>query len=108
VRPIILHPKARDVIRRFSKEARVRLGRGLFRLQMGEKITLPNSRPMPSVAVGVSELRVRGEDGIFRVFYYTSAPQGVLVFHAFVKKTQRTPPLEIELARKHLKELLDA
>jgi phage-related protein len=75
---------------------------------MGEKITLPNSRPMPSVAVGVSELRVRGEDGIFRVFYYTSAPQGVLVFHAFVKKTQRTPPLEIELARKHLKELLDA
>jgi len=75
---------------------------------MGEKITLPNSRPMPAVAVGVSELRVRGEDGIFRVFYYTSAPQGVLVFHAFVKKTQRTPPFEIELARKHLKELLDA
>ena len=28
-------------------------------------------------------------------------------FHAFVKKTQRTPPLEIELARKRLKELLD-
>jgi phage-related protein len=30
------------------------------------------------------------------------------VFHAFVKKTQRTPPLEMELARKRLKELLDA
>ncbi len=63
---------------------------------------------MPSVAAGVSELRIRGEDGIFRVFYYVAAQQGVLVFHAFVKKTQRTPPLEIELARKHLKELLDA
>jgi hypothetical protein len=33
--------------------------------------------------------------------------QGVLVFHAFVKKTRRTPPLEFELARKRLKELLD-
>jgi phage-related protein len=75
---------------------------------MGEKIAFPNSRPMSTVAVGVSELRVKGGDGIFRVFYYTSAPRGVLVFHAFVKKTQRTPPLEIELARKHLKELLDA
>jgi hypothetical protein len=48
------------------------------------------------------------EDGIYRAFYYTAAPQGILVFHAFVKKTQRTPPLEIELGRKRLKELLDA
>jgi phage-related protein len=42
------------------------------------------------------------------VFYYTAAPEGVLVFHAFAKKTQRTPPLEIELARKRLKELRHA
>ncbi|MGD0048010.1 MAG: type II toxin-antitoxin system RelE/ParE family toxin [Bryobacteraceae bacterium] len=40
-----------------------------------------------------------GEDGIFRVFYYTALSRGILVFHAFVKKTQRTPPLEMELAR---------
>lgn len=63
---------------------------------------------MPGVAAGVSELRIQGEDGSYRVFYYTATRQGVLVFHAFVKKTQRTPPLEIELARKRLKELLDA
>lgn len=68
---------------------------------------MPNSRPMPGVAAGVSELRVSGEDGSIRAFYYTASPQGVLVFHAFVKKTQRTPPLEIELGRKRLKELLD-
>lgn len=57
---------------------------------------------------GVSELRVKGQDGIFRVFYYTASARGVMVFHAFGKKTQKTPPLEIELARKRLKELLDA
>ena len=108
VQPIVLHPKARDAIRRFPKEVRIRLGRGLFRMQLGEQIGMPNSRPMPTVASGVSELRVKGEDCIFRVFYYTASPRGVLVFHAFAKKTQRTPPLEMELARKRLKELLDA
>jgi phage-related protein len=75
---------------------------------MGEQIGMPNSRPMPIVGPGVSELRLKNEDGIFRVFYYTASPQGVLVFHAFVKKTQRTPASEIELAKKRLKEILDA
>jgi phage-related protein len=69
---------------------------------------MPNSRPVPGVAAGVSELRVKGADGNYRAFYYAASSRGVLVFHAFVKKTQRTPPLEIELARKRLKELLDA
>ena len=107
MRAIVFHPKAREVIRRFPKEARTRLGKGLFRLQMGEQIGMPNSRPMSTVA-GVSELRVKAEDGSFRAFYYTASSKGVLVFHAFVKKTQRTPPLEFELARKRLEELLDA
>lgn len=108
MRPIIFHPKARDEIRRFPKEARNRLGRGLFRLQMGESLGMPNARPMPAVSSGVSELRVRGADGVFRVFYYTASSRDVLVFHAFEKRTQKTPLLEIEMARKRLKELLDA
>jgi len=69
---------------------------------------MPNSRPMPDVAAGASELRLKSEDGTYRVFYYTASRRGVLVFHAFRKKTERTPPLEIELARKRLKELVDA
>jgi phage-related protein len=108
MRPIIFHPKARDEIRRFPKEARARLGRGLFRLQIGETLGMPNARPMPDIASGVSELRIRDENGSFRVFYFTATAKGVLVFHAFEKRTQRTPPLEMELAKKRLKELLDA
>jgi len=68
---------------------------------------MPHSRHMPEVAAGVSEFRTRGADGIYRTFYHTASAKGILVFHAFVKKTQRTPPLEITLARKRLKELLD-
>ena len=108
MRPILFHPKARDAIRRFPKEVRLRLGKGLFRLQMGERIGMPNSRPMPVVADGVSELRVKSKDGAYRAFYYTESARGVIVFHALVKKTQQTPPLELELARKRLKEVLDA
>ena len=108
LRPIIFHPKAREVIRKFPKDVRARLGKGLYRLQMGEDLGMPNSRPMPAVGAAVSELRVKNADGSFRAFYYVASAKGVLVFHAFAKKTQRTPPLELDLARKRLKELLDA
>jgi len=60
---------------------------------------------MPSVAPGLSELRLRSEDGQFRAFYFTAHAEGILVIHAFVKKTQQTPPSEIQLARKRLKEM---
>lgn len=68
---------------------------------------MPLSRPMPSVAAGVHELRLRGDDGQFRVFYFTASADGILVIHAFAKKTEQTPQPEIETARKRLKELID-
>lgn len=69
---------------------------------------MPQSRPMPTVAVGVSEIRVRGHDGIYRTFYYTASAQGILVFHAFMKKTAQTPANELRLAQVRLKELQNA
>jgi len=62
---------------------------------------------MSSVAAGVNELRIRDRAGIYRVFYYTKVADLVLIFHAFVKKTQKTPQSEIALAQERLKELLD-
>lgn len=50
-------------------------------------------------------MRVRSEDGQFRTFYYMASTNGILVVHAFVKKTQQTPEQEISKARKRLKEL---
>ena len=68
---------------------------------------MPLSKPMPSVGKGVEELRVKDRAGAFRAFYYTRHHDAVLVFHAFQKKTQKTPKFEIELGQKRLKELLD-
>ena len=82
-------------------------GKVIFDLQKGENLSMPLSRPMASVAAGVEELRVRGRTGAYRVFYYTKLADSILIFHAFAKKTQKTPPHEITLAQKRLKEMLD-
>ena len=103
----MFHPKARDAIRAFPREVRDRLGKALYLLQSGEQPGMPLSRPMPSVAPGVSELRLHSEDGQFRTFYFTAGTEGILVVHAFVKKTPQTPPTEIQLGRKRLQEMQD-
>jgi phage-related protein len=51
-------------------------------------------------------LRIRDQTGIYRALYYSRSPRGILVFHAFVKKTQATPLRELHLGKKQLEELL--
>jgi len=86
-----MHDKARETIRAFSKSAKADVGKLLRELQEGESLTFPDSRPMPDIERGAYELRVRDADGIYRVFYYLKSAKGILVFHAFTKKTQTTP-----------------
>jgi phage-related protein len=107
VQPAIFHTKAREAIRGFPREARRQLGEAIFELERGNSLTMPLARPMPAVGAGVHELRVRDRSGIYRAFYVVKLRHGVLVFHAFEKKTQRTPPHEIKLGKKRLREMID-
>ena len=102
----IFHPAARAAIRSFPEDVRQELGKAIYDLQKGEVLTMPLSRPMPSIKPGAAELRIRGRAGIYRAFYYSRSPRGILVFHAFVKKTRATPVPELDLGKKRLKELL--
>ena len=102
----VFHPKARDAIREFPEEVRRGLGKAIFDLQKGEKLSMPLSRTMTSVAAGVEELRLKDRSGIYRVFYYTRLGDSILIFHAFTKKTQKTPQHETDLAQQRLKELI--
>lgn len=52
------------------------------------------------------EIRARGADGIARAIYLTAAGQRVVIVHAFVKKTQKTPKAALELARRRAREVL--
>jgi len=107
VKPAIFHPAAITAIRAFPESVRKELGKAILDLQEGNALGMPLSRAMPSVANGISELRIRGRDGIYRAFYYTRSSRGILVVHAFVKKTQATEQHDLELGRRRLKELLD-
>lgn len=51
------------------------------------------------------ELRIRGKDGIARAVYVTTVKQRVVIVRVFVKKTQKTPKHELELARQRAKEV---
>jgi phage-related protein len=67
---------------------------------------MPLSRPMSDLGAGACELRVRDAAGIYRAFYCVRTTDSVLIFHAFMKKTQRTPDREVALGKKRLKEML--
>ncbi|MGC3986154.1 MAG: type II toxin-antitoxin system RelE/ParE family toxin [Pseudorhodoferax sp.] len=51
------------------------------------------------------ELRLRGKDGIARAIYVTAVKRRVVIVRVFVKKTQKTPKHELELARQRAKEV---
>jgi len=106
VKPVEFHEAARVAIRGFSKEVRIEFGSALIKVQLGMTLGFPVSRPMPSVYPGAHEMRFRDASGIQRVFYYTKSRRAILVFHAFVKKTQKTPASEIGVGRKRIKEML--
>ena len=57
---------------------------------------------------GLFELRLRGQEGIGRVFFCTLAGRRIVMLHSFIKKTQRTPPREIRIAEARMKEVKHA
>jgi phage-related protein len=100
------HPAARDALQTFPEDVRRAFGKAIYDLQLGHALSMPISKAIPAVGSGVAELRIKDASGIFRAFYVTRLPDAVVVFHAFVKKTQKTPNREIELGKKRLKEML--
>jgi phage-related protein len=107
LRLVFIYDPARKEIRDWPIEIKKDLGSILTRLQLGESVGMPDVKPMPSVGKGVSEIRIKDQSGIYRVFYCIEIDLGVLVFHGFKKKTQATPQVEIETGKKRLKQFLE-
>jgi phage-related protein len=57
---------------------------------------------------GLFELRLKGAEGIARVFYCTQVGRRVVMLHSFIKKTQKTPVSERRIAEQRLKEIKNA
>lgn len=71
-------------------------------LEFGANLGMPHTQAMSD---GLFELRVKGKEGIARVFYCTRVGQRIIMLHGFVKKSQKTPPKELKLARDRLAEV---
>jgi phage-related protein len=68
----------------------------------GPDLGMPHTRAMGG---GLFELRLKAGEGIARVFYCTVVDRRIVVLHQFVKKTTRTPPNELQIARRRLKDV---
>ena len=86
----------------FMTEGRVEAVALLTRLQDGETLTMPQSKPMPSIGPRVHELRIRDNGHNWRIIYRID-PDELLVVEVFAKTTPKTPKKVIELCRKRLK-----
>jgi phage-related protein len=87
-----------------STGARVEAGYLLRRLQKGESLSLPHSRPMPSIGARVHELRIQdpSSGSTWRIVYRTD-PREIVVIDVFAKKTQATPRPVIERCKQRLR-----
>jgi phage-related protein len=74
-------------------------------VQYGPDLGMPHTRAM---GAGLFELRLKSQEGIGRVFYCTLVRHRIVMLHEFVKKTEKTPPKELAIARKRMKEWKDA
>lgn len=86
----------------FSREARLEAGYLLRRLQKGDLLPFPHSRPMPSIGPRVHELRINDKDKIWRIIYRIDEDAIVLI-EVFAKKTRETPVKVIEIAQQRLR-----
>lgn len=104
MKPIRFVGDALAELRAFPPSARQDAGYALHCVQGGTQPA--DFKPMPTIGHGVEELRVRDATGAYRVIYTARLADAVYVLHAFQKKTQRTAPANIELARQRFKHML--
>jgi phage-related protein len=86
----------------FAKAARLEAGLLLRRLQRGDKISLPHSRPMPIVGTRCHELRVNDENQTWRIMYRLDT-DAVIILEVFEKKTAKTPKAVIDWCKNRLR-----
>jgi phage-related protein len=91
-------------IRALSADLQGRLIRVIDAVQALGPMGLPREWSK-SLGDGLWELRLQGRDGIARAVYVTASGRRVVIVRVFVKKTQKMPQHELELARSRAKEV---
>ena len=87
----------------FSAMARSEAGFLLRMLQLGKNLSMPQSRPMPTIGTRCHELRITDKDVTWRIVYRTDA-DAIVIFEVFEKKTSKTPKRIISMCKQRLRD----
>ena len=91
----------------FSQQGRIGAGTLLRRLQGGETLSLPHSRPMPVIGPRCHELRIPDQDVTWRIMYRVDS-DAVIIADVFAKKTLATPQHVIDVCKERLRKYYKA
>jgi phage-related protein len=86
----------------FSTGARVEAGVLLRRLQRGDTLAMPHSRPMPGIGARCHELRIRDERRTWRMIYRLDG-DAIVIAAVFAKTTRTTPKQILDDCRRRLR-----
>ncbi len=70
--------------------------------EFGPALGKPYTAPLGD---GLFEIRAKGKEGIGRSIFITVKGQEIIILHSFIKKTQKTPLRELNIAKKRMKEV---
>lgn len=87
----------------FSSAARIEAGFLLRKLQIGEKLSMPQSRPMPTIGRRCQELRITDKDVTWRIVYRIDT-DAIVILEVFEKKTSKTPKKVIDVCKDRLRD----
>lgn len=104
MKPVTWLGDSRARLKEFPADAMRVAGHELEQVQAGREPV--DWKPMPSVGLGVNEIRVR-TGGAFRVIYMAKFAEAVYVLHAFQKKSRKTAQGDIDLAQRRFRALIE-
>src|ERR1043166_6395820 len=103
LKPVTFHGDSLERLQQFPRDARRQAGHELYQVQKGKNPA--DWKPIPTIGVGVREIRIRDATGAYRIIYVANLVDAVHVLHAFQKKSQKTPKRDLELTESRLREL---
>lgn len=101
--PIKFIGSSLDDLKSWPQEPMREAGHQLDQVQAG--LDPDDWKPMGTVGQGVREIRIKDQNGAFRVFYVANIDNAIYVLHCFQKKTQKTAKKDIDLAKSRFKQI---
>ena len=104
-RELVITKQAQKELKSIPHELMADIYSLLDELLLGKKLEMPVSRPLPSIAKGLHELRLSAKAGEYRVFYVLQIQSQIYILHVAIKKKQELDRKTSELIKTRMKSL---